>query len=183
MVTTTETATVAVAITDNKPRVYVKYSVLSGIIRSPISVYDVNVPLLLTARSISISRRLLVSLASFPFFTLDSWFLARFFSEWFTNVHDTATRFDSFFFFSFWGSTTYDDSGSPLTSPTLSLDIPNSITNVQIKRDSVDRCSPFLGVGSLFPTDNSIRGSVDRCSPLRDGPQYRYSPSHLPSIY
>jgi hypothetical protein len=109
--------------------------------------YDVNVLLLLPARSISISRRLLVSLASFPFSTLGSWFLARFFSGGFTNVHDTTTRLDSFFAspfrvlrhirrFRF----------PPHQSDSIIGYIPNSITNVQIKRDSVDRCSPLLRV-------------------------------------
>jgi hypothetical protein len=116
------------------------FSLVSGLGFDQLRCKRTDLP---TARSISISRRLLVSLASFPFFTLDSWLLARF-SFW--MVYECTRYNDStrlFFYFCFWGSTTYDDSGSPLTSPTLSLDIPNSITNVQIKRDSVDRCSPL----------------------------------------
>jgi hypothetical protein len=162
MATTTETATVV--ITDNRPKVFshVKYPVLTGLGFSLLLCKRTHLP---TADLFPFPTTLGFS-RFFP--VLDSWFLVLG-SVLLWRVYE-CTRYDgstrSFLsFLAFWVNTN-DDSGSPLTSPTLSLDIPNSITNVQIKRDSVDRCSPFLGVGSLFPIDNNIRGSVDRCSLL-----------------
>jgi hypothetical protein len=147
---------------DNRPQVFFTcqvprflWSLVSGSIN-----YDVDVPISALPRLDLFLNDSLVSISRF-FLDLDFLFLVRFFSGGFTNVHDTTARLDSILFSDTLGFTTHTTIPVPPSPVRLyQLDIPNSITNVQIKRDSVDRCSPFLGVGSLFPTDNSIRNSM-----------------------
>ena len=141
------TTTATVAITDNRPQSLFICQLPCSLWISVSVYYDVNVPISPTARSISISRRLLVSAGSFSFSVSLSARSAVLVG--FTNVHDTTTRLDStlFRFPGFLEFTTHDYSGSHLTTPApLRHPLHHKCT---MKRDSVDRCSPFLGVGSL----------------------------------
>jgi hypothetical protein len=89
--------------------------------------------------------------------------------------YDTTTRFGSFslsWLFGFYNTRRFRFSSHHSDFVIHTLD---STTNVQIKRDSVDRCSPLTrGWISLpphlhlhpNPHYETVCGSVDRCSPL-----------------